>query len=153
MFNIIRTEWLKVKSYRTFWVLFGVAVLFIPAINIIVAEFNKNVKAQTKGMFAVSLYDFPMVWQMIVNVNTNLTIFFGFLLVILVTNEFTFKTHRQNVIDGWSRQQFLYSKFLWVAVLSLTSLVMTVLTGIILGFAYGTADLSFENFSQAVLHP
>ncbi|UYQ92007.1 ABC transporter permease [Chitinophaga horti] len=148
MLHIIRTEWLKVKSYRTFWVLFGVAIVFIPAINTIVAEVNRNVKDQSKGIINVSLYDFSTVWQMIVNVNTNLTIFFGFLLVILVTNEFTFKTHRQNIIDGWERREFILAKFFWVVALSVISLLVTVITGLIMGSVYGTSSVSFDHFES-----
>ncbi|WP_295120441.1 ABC transporter permease [uncultured Chitinophaga sp.] len=147
MFNIIRTEWLKVRTYRTFWVLFGVAVLFIPAINIIVAEFNRNIKGETKGLFSIALYDFDTVWRMMGNVTSLFTIFFGFLVIILVTNEFTFKTHRQNVIDGWSRVDFLLSKVFWVLFLSVFALIITVITGLCLGLVYGKSDIGFDDFS------
>lgn len=146
MLHIIRTEWLKVKSYRTFWILLGVAVLFIPAINFATAEINSNIRQGSGNIINISIYDFPMVWQTMSNVNSYLVGFFGFVLVILVTNEFTFKTHRQNIIDGWDRKEFFLSKLFWVVALALLAFVVTIITGIIMGLAYGDNSVSFEGF-------
>jgi hypothetical protein len=38
---------------------------------------------------------------------------------MLITNEFQYKTHRQNVIDGWSRQQFITGKCIDVFIITL----------------------------------
>ena len=38
---------------------------------------------------------------------------------MFISNEYTFKTHRQNIIDGWSRKQFITSKLMDVLIISL----------------------------------
>jgi ABC-type transport system involved in multi-copper enzyme maturation permease subunit len=38
---------------------------------------------------------------------------------MLITNEFQYKTHRQNVIDGWSRTQFITGKLIDVFIITL----------------------------------
>jgi hypothetical protein len=39
--------------------------------------------------------------------------------MLLVTNEYTFKTNRQNIIDGWSRNTFILAKFFDVVLITL----------------------------------
>lgn len=145
MLQIIRTEWLKVKSYRTFWVMLLVAVAIIPAANYIGAEVNSEVKAKARELIPMSLYDFPLVWQTMASVNSYMTILFGFPLLFLVTNEFTYKTHRQNIIDGWERRQFVVAKLFWWLALGMLALLTTIIFALILGLIYGTHSVSFED--------
>jgi hypothetical protein len=145
MLQIIRTEWLKIKSYRTFWILLLVAVAIMLAANYIVAEVNSQIKDRAKEIVPMSIYDFPLVWQTMSSINSFMTALFGFPLLILVTNEFTYKTHRQNVIDGWERREFVLAKLFWWLALGVLALVSTVVFGIILGAAYGTHAISFED--------
>jgi ABC-type transport system involved in multi-copper enzyme maturation permease subunit len=51
---------------------------------------------------------------------------------MLVTNEYTFRTHRQNIIDGWSRPQFISSKLCDVLIVS--CIVTVVYMGVALGY-------------------
>ena len=46
------------------------------------------------------------------------------LVIMLVTNEYMFKTQRQNIIDGWSRAQFVTSKLADVIIISLVCTLM-----------------------------
>jgi hypothetical protein len=145
MLQIIRTEWLKVKSYRTFWVLLLLAVVSIPAANFIVAEITETIREQSQNKIPVNLYDFPLIWQTMTWINSFMTAVFGFPLLILVTNEFTYKTHRQNIIDGWERHQFVLAKLFWWLALGVLALVVTVVFGTIIGLAYSTHSFSFED--------
>jgi len=38
--------------------------------------------------------------------------------IMLITNEYTYKTNRQNIIDGWSRKNFMTAKMIDVLLLS-----------------------------------
>lgn len=145
MLQIIRTEWLKVKSYRTFWVLLLLAVVSIPAANFIVAEITETIREKSQNQIPVNLYDFPLIWQTMTWINSFMTAVFGFPLLILVTNEFTYKTHRQNIIDGWERRQFVLAKLFWWLALGVLALVVTLVFGIIIGLAYASHPFSFED--------
>ncbi|SEK36842.1 ABC-2 family transporter protein [Chitinophaga rupis] len=146
MLHLIRTEWLKIKPYRAFWVMVGLAVAIIPAGNYIAAEITSQIVSKTKELIAVAPYDFPLIWQSIANVNSYMTALFAIPMIILVTNEFTYKTHRQNIIDGWERREFVMAKLFWWLALSVLAFLTTVITALVLGLAYGTHPLSFENF-------
>lgn len=146
MLQIIKIEWLKVKTYRTFWILLGLAVVIIPASNLLVQDITSRIPKQVQTLLGTSAYDFPLVWQSVANVNSYTSAIFALLLLTLVTNEFTFKTHRQNVIDGWDRKEFVYSKLFWVLALSVTAFVVSVLTALFFGFFYGTSAFNMEGF-------
>ena len=147
LLQIIRTEWLKVKSYRTFWIMLSLFVVLVISINYIAILLMKFVKDKSGNLFDPVLYDYPTVWQSVAFLGSFVSLLLGLLIIILVCNEYTFKTHRQNVIDGWSRQQFMVSKLFWVVALSVFAMIICVITGIIFAAVYGTHGFSLENFS------
>lgn len=144
MLNIIRIEWLKVKHYRTFWILLILAIVVIPASNMIVADIVGRIPKQATDLLGRNFYDFPVAWQTVANVNSFTSIIFGLLLVTLVTNEFTYKTHRQQIIDGWERMDLVLSKIFWVVVLALIALVVSFITAIAFGTVYSKSPFSLE---------
>jgi hypothetical protein len=58
------------------------------------------------------------------------------LIIMLVSNEFTYKTHRQNIIDGWSRNQFIHAKMIDVAIVSCIVTASYTIVAAIFGFYY-----------------
>ncbi|MFK5098226.1 hypothetical protein, partial [Klebsiella pneumoniae] len=64
---------------------------------------------------------FPEVWQTVAYFSSFFVLLPSILVIMLVTNEYTYKTHRQNIIDGWSRNEFLLSKLIDVAIISLVT--------------------------------
>jgi magnesium-transporting ATPase (P-type) len=94
---------------------------------------NSFPKVKGKSILG-SPFAFPDVWQT-VSWNSTLTFIIPAILIItLTTNEFTYKTHRQNIIDGWSREQFIGVKLIEVVMLALLSTLVVFLT--VLGFGY-----------------
>lgn len=144
MIDIIKIEWLKVKNYRTFWILLVISVILIPASNMIVADVANRIPKQATDLVGLNFYDFPVVWQTVAFVNSFTSVMFGLLLLTLVTNEFSYKTHRQNVIDGWERLDGVLAKLYWVGFLSVLALVVSLLTGVIFGLIYSKKPFSVE---------
>jgi|SRR5579859_1151571 len=133
MLSLLRVEWMKVKHYRTFWVLLAISVVSIPAFNYMLYNLMNNSFPKVKGKSVLgSPFAFPDVWQTVSWNSTLLFLIPAILIITLVTNEFTYKTHRQNIIDGWSRGQFIGVKIVEVFLLSVLSTVVVVLTA--LGF-------------------
>ena len=134
MFSLLRVEWLKVKNYRTFWILLGMTILSIPGINYLVFSLLKNKFPTANGKsFVGSPFAFPDAWQTVSWNSTLLFIIPAILIITLTTNEFTFKTHRQNVIDGWSRQQFISVKLFELLLLSIACTLTVFLTALVFG--------------------
>jgi len=157
MLRILRVEWMKVRNYRTFWILLAITLVSIPAASYIPFNLMKNSFPSGKGQNILgSPFGFPDVWQT-VSWNSSLLFFIPAILVItLTTNEFTYKTHRQNVIDGWSRKQFVTAKLIEVFLLSILTTIAVLLTAFVFGFfnkkagAGATATVSIWQESRFV---
>ena len=150
MLQLLKIEWLKVKNYRTFWILSGLFLVSIFGINYIVHEVQRT-KPGSKGMDAAATmllgsppFRFPDVWHTVTYVSSFLLFIPALLLIILMTNEFSFKTHRQNVIDGLSRLQFVLAKLADAVVISLASTIIVAITALAFGVAEGDASFSLE---------
>src|SRR6476620_12789663 len=120
MLHLLKIEWLKVKNYRTFWILGGLFLLSIFGINYIAFSIHEE---QSKSAMANAImgspFNFPEVWHTITYMSSFLLFIPGLLMIISITNEFSFKTHRQNIIDGLSRTQFIHVKLASVVILAL----------------------------------
>ncbi|MBV8255811.1 MAG: ABC transporter permease [Chitinophaga sp.] len=146
MKQIILAEWLKLKYYRTFWVILILSVLLPIAGNYIVAEIISSKELKQAQLLLGGPFSFPDVWQTVACVSSFISGLYGILLIIIVTNEYTFRTNRQNIIDGWERKDFLVAKLYWVMKLAVLSLVIVALIGMFIGTIYGSKSFSIEGF-------
>jgi ABC-2 type transport system permease protein len=135
MLKILRVEWMKVKNYRTFWILLAITIAIVPAVTYSLYNLMDNSFPKNKGKSILgSPFAFPDIWQT-VSWNSTLTFIIPAILIItLTTNEFTYKTHRQNIIDGWSRGQFIGVKLIEVGLITLLSTIVVILTALGFGF-------------------
>lgn len=145
MLHLLKIEWLKLKNYRTFWILSALYLISIFGINYIVYRIQENIynAKQAKGMAEMLIgsrpYSFPTVWQMASYVSTFLLFLPGLLLIISITNEYSYKTHRQNIIDGWSRRDFISVKLLLAVIVAFVSMVMVFFTALTFGLSSGSS--------------
>ena len=65
------------------------------------------------------------------------------MVITSITNEYSFKTHRQNIIDGWSRQQFIHVKIAQIVIISFLAMLFVFLTSILYGLLAGST-FSFD---------
>ena len=151
MLHLLKIEWLKLKNYRTFWVL---AILFIASIygiNYITYLIQHEILREMKqdGGFMKSMmglpYSFPDVWQQATYMTGFLLFLMGLGIIIPTTNEFSYKTHRQNIVDGWSRTQFIAVKLVLVAIIAFITTLVVVITALIFGLQEAT-PFSMEKF-------
>lgn len=147
MKNLLSIEWLKVKSFRTFWILTGFFALLLPLWNYGIS--NGIMKIGGGNINLVSqAYAFSSVWQNLGFWTSIFVVFISILTIILTTNEYQFRTNRQNVIDGWTRLDFYHAKWQVVLVLSFLTTLYVFMVGLIFGAAYG----SFSDFPGSIRH-
>ncbi|HYF66578.1 MAG TPA: hypothetical protein VD884_00515 [Ohtaekwangia sp.] len=143
MLQLLKIDLKKLTSYRTFWVVCGLYFLTLGFGTASGMEFLKWL-ARTFEKFGqenlnierIPLYHFPDVWMNLIWVSGLLKVLLGIMVVISVTNEFSYRTVRQNIIDGLSRWDFLLSKILTNVLLSLMSVVMIFVIGLGTGMIY-----------------
>ena len=148
MTELLAIEWLKIKRYRTFWVLAGLFLLLLPLWNYEVGHGLIKLGGGGGGMnFLSTAYSFPQVWSNIGFWGSIFILFISILVIILTTNEYGYRTHRQNVIDGWSRMQFFHAKVLLVVVLSLLCTIYMFILGAVFG---RMTQGSFSDFGSEI---
>ena len=148
-FDTLRTEWLKLKYYRTFWILLSVSVICIPAFNYVIYDFTDNSFPKINGQSLLgNPFSFPNVWST-VPYNAGVLVFIPAILVItLLTNEYTFRTHRQNIIDGWSRSRFIFIKLSEVLILTIFITAIVTITCLYFGFLTAKGKLPETGWPQ-----
>jgi len=139
MKTLLQIEWMKVKSYRTFWILAGLFVAAVVGVNYISYSINIEVNDRTSavGLGTGNPFSFPQIWNTMAWMSSLLLYFPGFIIIFLVSNEFTFKTHRQNIIDGLSRKQFVMIKLNVALIIAVASTLVVFLTTLVFGLLGG----------------
>jgi ABC-type transport system involved in multi-copper enzyme maturation permease subunit len=135
MLHLLRIEWLKVRHYKTFWIfliLYAFAMLGINYTGYYVTELTIQNLPESQVLLGTP-YAFPKVWQTVGWMSSWLLYFPGILFIMLLTNEFNFKTHRQNIIDGWTRSEFITVKFVFAVIFSAAATILNILVALLFG--------------------
>ena len=136
MVKLLNIEYKKLIPYPTFWVIFGLFFLFIP----IVFYGAGQIKLEGFPIDFATMYNFPDVWNTITYIASWFNLLIGMLMVILVCNEYTFKTFRQQVIDGQSKADFIVAKILLMLSFALICTSYLFVLGLIFGLISGGGE-------------
>jgi ABC-type transport system involved in multi-copper enzyme maturation permease subunit len=60
--------------------------------------------------------------------------------IMLITNEYTYRTNRQNIIDGWSRKNFMAAKMIDVLLLSAIVTLLYAVVALLIGLSNTNID-------------
>lgn len=153
MLSLLKTEWLKINRYPAFWLLLGICMITYPGINLIFLSVFQEItqKESTTGQIVTMLlgepFSFPEVWKTSAFLSSVFVFIPAILIIMLVTNEFNYKTSRQNIIDGWSRTEFMWAKVIDVV---LITLIVTVMYGLVAFFmgVQNTRNSEYNAFEQ-----
>ena len=150
MISLLKIEWLKVKNYKTFWIFTILYFVSILGINYTGYYINELTVKSMPGSSMVlgSPYGFPKVWQTVGWMSSWLLYFPGILFIMLLTNEFNFKTHRQNIIDGWKRSQFITVKVIFAFIFSAAATFFNFLVALLFGFLSTGSVFNFEGIQN-----
>jgi ABC-type transport system involved in multi-copper enzyme maturation permease subunit len=160
MIRLLTIEWLKLKNYKVFWVLFALYFLGLVIVcsgGMLLLEYIKNHGGDFKGIdpTIIPLYDFPDVWQNTTYIATFFKLFLAFIVIISISNEINYRTLRQNIIDGLSKREFLISKLNLIVSLSALATIFLFLLGFILGMIYSNVrsiDIIFSELEFLPAH-
>lgn len=130
--KLLRIEFQKIQSYFPFWILMGLYLLILFVIFSISGGYFEDTfgEASTEQLSPLA---FPNVWQNISWFVSYMDIFPIMISIILFGNEFSYRTSRQNIIDGLSRGEFLVSKILGNFILSFIATLVVALGILMIG--------------------
>ncbi|MBS2035087.1 ABC transporter permease [bacterium] len=159
---MLKIEWLKLKRYKPFWILmtiypaslFGLLFLISRTID---RQASLN-PAIHNAVDKITAFRYPEVWTTV----TWTASWFHFLPCVLillnVCNEFESRTHRQNLLDGWSRAQFFLAKVMVTLGVTLVSVFWVALLATLLAATHSSppslegADRLLYFFEQCLIY-
>jgi len=146
MIRLLKLEYLKNLNYRPFKVFAGlyfivlIALLFIGLVDFNL--FGQKINLKEQGM-----YNFPGVWNFTTYIVGLLKIFLGCIIVFSICQEFSNRMFKQNLIDGLSREEFIFSKLLTILIFTGFSTIVVFIMAFALGKSYSDtqeSDLIFK---------
>ena len=139
MLRLLTIEFHKLKHNRASKVLsiiyFGLltCIAFIAAIKFDIGPIKFH-------LAEIGIFNFPYIWHFNTYVAAILKFFLLLVIVSMMANEYSYKTLKQNLIDGLSKKEFILSKFYTVIIFALVSTLFVFIVSLILGFAYSDYD-------------
>jgi ABC-2 family transporter len=132
--TLLRIELIKTVHRRAFWV----ALAFLALISGV--SLVSDLMQGRRGFAAPFVA--PFAWSMTAAESGPMPAFFlALTIVMLVTSEYTWRTARQNVIDGLSKEQFFAAKWLMTIVVTMVFIAVP--------FAVGTGTAIYGRISGA----
>lgn len=153
MLNLLQIEWIKLKSNKTFWILIilfiGIQGLVFYGLDSFKLSFNGEADGPGATFDALNVFKHPNIWQYFGYMAGFFKIVLAVLLIQLLNNEFEYRTYRQHIIDGLSREQNFMLKVLIMKGLAIFSVLFLIL----MVFVFGTNpdEVSFlDKFDFAI---
>ena len=150
MFRLLSIEFHKLRHSKASKVLIIIYFGLLTSIALIAAIkipfFGKTIHLAEQGIF-----NFPYIWHFNTYVAALLKFFLLLVIVSMMSNEYSNKTLKQNLIDGMSKKEFILSKFYTVITFGLISTLFVFIISLLLGvfysdyneFAIITSDLEY----------
>ena len=137
MLHLLKLEWKKQKSYILFRILVLVYLIALPSLLFIGKNFDISTQDGIPFDPQIMFFHFPTVWEWLAYIGNWLGhLIFGFMAVLMVTNEHNFRTLRQNVITGVSRGEWFWSKAQFILVVAGAATLYFALCSIVIGLAH-----------------
>lgn len=154
MKRLLQIEWIKLWNNRSSRALiiayFGLISLIATFTSIRIEWGPLNFKVADAGIF-----NFPYIWHFNTFMIAFLKVFLAIIIVSLISNEYTHKTLKQNLIDGLSKTEFVASKVLMMAVLALASTLFVFLISLLLGLIHSdfkTVSIVFSDLEYLIAY-
>lgn len=88
---------------------------------------------------------FPHLWSFITYSASFFNVLLAVIVVTITTNDFQYKTMRQNIIDGLNKRDVIFGKFILVFALSAIATTYTFLSGLLIGSVNSTPADWYQN--------
>lgn len=135
MVRLLDIELHKLKYSRSAKILITTYFILITFIALIASiEFNigqVHFRVADQGIF-----NFPFIWHFNTYIAALLKLFLAIVIVSMMSNEYSNRTLKQNLIDGLSKREFILSKFLTVVLFAFISTLFLFIVSLILGYSF-----------------
>jgi ABC-2 type transport system permease protein len=127
LYKIWHNKISRVLMIGYFLLIFSIAILSTITIELGPIKFN---------LAEQGIFNFPYIWHFNTFIIAILKIFFAVVIVAMIGNEYSYKTIKQNLIDGLSKAEFLKSKVYTIGAFVGISTLLVFIISLILGGIY-----------------
>ncbi len=139
MIRLLQIEFIKLWNNRASKVLIIAYFILLTFISL-VAAIKFDIGPIKFHLAELGIFDFPYIWHFNSFIAAFFKLFLAVVIVSMMANEYSNKTIKQNLIDGLSKWEFIYSKFLTVLALSTVSTIFLFIISFLLGLGYSSYD-------------
>lgn len=135
MIRLLHIEFQKLRysrSAKILSIIYFVLITFLAFFASVHFEFgDSEFRLAEQGIF-----NFPYIWHFNSYFAAMLKIFLAVVIISMITNEYSNKTLKQNLIDGLSKKEFILSKFYIILAFSLISTLFVFVVSLVLGLTF-----------------
>lgn len=135
MKRLLQIEYHKMMANRSSRVLI-VAYFVLLSLIATIAAIKFDIGPIEFHLVEQGIFNFPYIWHFNTYIAAIFKLFLAVVIVSMMANEYSYKTLKQNLIDGLSKYELLKSKVLMVVVLSLASTLFVFLLSLVLGYGF-----------------
>jgi len=135
MLRLLTIEFHKLKHNRASRVLSIIYFGLLTCIALI-AAIKFDIGPVKFHLAELGIFNFPYIWHFNTYMAAILKFFLLLVIVSMMANEYSYKTLKQNLIDGLSKKEFILSKFYTVIAFAFVSTVFVFIVSVVLGFIY-----------------
>lgn len=139
MIRLLQIEFIKLWNNRASRVLIISYFVLLTFISL-VAAIKFDIGPIKFHLAELGIFDFPYIWHFNAFIASFFKLFLAVVIVSMMANEYSNKTIKQNLIDGLSKWEFIYSKFLTILAFAAISTVFLFVISLGLGLAYSSFD-------------
>lgn len=137
--RLLQIEFKKLKGNKSFWIFSLLFIIFLPLLVVLLPGLLSD---KMEG-FDITPKTAQATWYFAALVSSYFSMFIlAFILIYHIANEYTYRTARQNVIDGLSRWEFALGKIQLLTILSILATAYVFLVGLIGIWYFGGLDHS-----------
>jgi len=135
MLRLLEIEYNKLRYSRSAKILIITYFILITFIALI-ASIEFNIGSIEFRVADQGIFNFPYIWHFNSYIAAILKLFLAIVIVSMMSNEYSNRTIKQNLIDGLSKKEFIMSKFLTVLIFAGVSTLFLFIVTMILGYSF-----------------
>ncbi len=135
MWRLLQIEYIKLWNNRASRFLIVSYFVLLTSIALI-AAIKFDIGPVKFHLADQGIFNFPYIWHFNTYVAAIFKLFLAIVIVSMMSNEYSNKTIKQNLIDGLSKKEFILSKFLTVVAFALISTIFVFAVSMVLGSIY-----------------
>lgn len=143
--KIINIEAIKTLFSPTF----RTVIILHATLYIIVTLVASSLRLNIQGVTVEKIFHFPHIWNTLAWIASWFNLLLGILAIILVSNEFQFRTFRKHLMDGLTRNEILLGKVLVFSSIAIYTMILVFGSGLLFGIIQ-SPTFDFVNFTQGL---